>query len=214
MSHDPSQAPTGVRPFSITFWHVLVAFVPLAITVRMVRTDALVELRGMAADIGHFATRPLLLDAVKQGYGADAAQAYLAALGERGRGFLADSFYPYYDLAFPMSLLVFAVVFVLFATQPGRNHAVAMPDWLRLVLLGLPGLLFCLDLAENLAIKAMLESYPRITTAMAETASQLTQLKWAAGFCCGIAFLGLLACLLYGLIEDSRRPGQPTDGPR
>lgn len=166
----------------IGFVHVALAFVAAAASVAAIRLWAIPRIGALAEDKAYFAERKVevLFDGRPRGYSFEEAGMHLEALGRDAREFYASWYVPVFDLAFPVTLLLFGVLFCLWMTQPKRAFAAALrPSW-RLAILLIPLALFVFDILENISVWTMLRSYPNQTYALVTTASTFSQIKWAA----------------------------------
>jgi len=192
---------TGTRPdrlgLWIRGWDLLIAAAFLVGAFLMVRLDAVVQLRALATETGYFQAKPLLLDTYRWGYSFETVRDHLRALGEEGRSYYAYDFMAVYDLALSLFLLTFMILFVLYATQADKLHALGLPGWCRKLLLVPPVLQFGCDVAENLLLRKLIEEFPRLSSRVVEQASQMTQLKWSMIFLNSLILLGLGAYTLY-----------------
>lgn len=175
----------------IRFWDLLVAFVLLIAAFLMVRLDAVPQLRSLAAEQTYFNGKPLLLDTYRRGYSFEMVRDPLRALGAQGRDHYAHTFMPMHDLALSLFLLTFMVLFILYATQSEKHHAIGMPSWVRKLLLVAPIVQFLLDIGENFMLRSVIESFPWISVKVVDQASQLTQAKWLLIFVNALIMLGL-----------------------
>lgn len=178
-------------------WDLLISAALLVGAFLMVRLDAVVQLRALATEKAYFEGKPLLLDAYRWGYSYDTVRNHLRALGEEGRTFYAHDFMAVYDLALSLFLLTFSILFVLYATQQDKFHALGMPGWLRKVLLIPPLLQFGFDVFENMLLKMLVEEYPKLSVKGVEQAAQMTQLKWSMIFLNALLLLGLGGYTVY-----------------
>lgn len=189
----------------IRFWDLLAAFVLLIAAFLMVRLDAVPQLRSLAADQAWFNGKPLLLDTYRRGYSFEMVRDHLRALGGDGRDYYAHTFMPLHDLALSLFLLTFMVLFVLYATQTEKHHALALPSWSRKVLLIPPVVQFLLDIGENFMLRSVIDSFPWISVKVVDQASQLTQAKWTLIFINAVIVLGLGCYTIYQWLS---RPAQ------
>lgn len=185
-------------------WDLLISAALLVGAFAMVRLDAVVQLRALATDKAYFEGKPLLLDAYRWGYSYDTVRNHLRALGEEGRSFYAHDFMSAYDLALSLFLLTFSILFVLYATQADKLHALGLPRWARRFLLIPPVLQFGFDVFENRLLRVLVEEYPRLSMKVVEQAAQMTQLKWSMIFLNSLILLGLGGYTVYQWIA---RPG-------
>ena len=125
---------------------------------------------------------PCLFDARPRGYSFDEAKAYLDALGPQARAYYAEWFVPVYDLAWPVTLFVFGILFCLWMTQPQRRFAVHLRPMWRFAILIIPVALFAFDISENLSVRSMLKAYPQQSRGLVEFASFSSQAKWIAAY--------------------------------
>lgn len=189
----------------IRFWDLLAAFVLLIAAFLMVRLDAVPQLRSLAADQAWFNGKPLLLDTYRRGYSFEMVRDHLRALGGDGRDYYAHTFMPLHDLALSLFLLTFMVLFVLYATQTDKHHALELPSWSRKVLLVPPVVQFLLDIGENFMLRSVIDSFPWISVKVVDQASQLTQAKWTLIFINAVIVLGLGSYTIYQWLS---RPAQ------
>lgn len=134
---------------------------------------SLPKLAAMAEGALPFDLRPL-------GYAPEEARAFLAALGEEGRGFYRDVQHRL-DLFFP-GLLALSLVLLFRRLLPGA---------LGVVLSVVALLAAAFDWAENAAVAGMLAA-PEATDAMVQQASRLTVIKSGLGTLVLTALLVLL----------------------
>ena len=191
----------------IGIWDVLAAFALLAASFLVVRMEAIPHMLSAAADKGYFTGKALLLDSYRHGYGFDVARDHLRALGDDGRAYYGYSFLPIYDLANSLFLLTFSVLFILYATQSAKGHALAFSPLARKAMLVAPVVQFLCDVGENFALRNLLDAYPRINVKLVETASQLTQLKWLAIFATTLILVGLAVFTLYRMLAPVSQGG-------
>lgn len=183
-------------------WHVITAFLAMLAAYAMLKYDAVAMLSGLVADKGFFeGPHALLLDSYMRGYDAEQARAHLAAMGSDARYFYSDTYLAVYDLVFPLLVLAFSVLFILYATQPGAAHALNVAPSARAWLIAVPIALFVLDMGENVSIRSMIEMQPTVNAKLVETASMFTQLKWAAALVLGALLSGLGAFTVHRMIE-------------
>lgn len=190
----------------VRFWDVAIAFALMVAAFLWVRLDAVVQMRGMAAEKAWFQDKPLLLDAHRRGYSFETVRDHLRALGDKGRSFYAHDFIPIHDLALSLLLLTFMILFILYATQSDRYHALGFPTWVRKLLLVAPILQFCFDVGENLLLRSLITEFPRLDPEVVQRASLFTRLKWAALFVNWLILAGLGGYTLYQWLA---RPPQP-----
>jgi hypothetical protein len=145
---------------------------------------------------------PCLFDARQRGYTFDDAKAYLDALGRTGRDYYATWYIPIYDLAFPVTLFVFGLVFCLWMTQPERRFAVHLRPSLRLAILIVPIGLFLFDIVENASVLWMLKAYPDQSRKLVEFASMATRIKTVFVY---LSLALAVALLVFGAIGWARR---------
>jgi len=162
----------------VGIWDVVISFALLVGVFLLVRLSAVVQLRELAADKSYFATKPLLLDAHRRRYSFQTVRDHLHTIKEEGRSFYAHSFIPVYDIALSFFLLTFMIIFILYATQSDRHYALGLPRWVRFALLVPPVLQFLIDVGENLLLRELIASFPRLAPRVVEEASGLTQFKW------------------------------------
>ena len=190
-------------------WDVLAAFALLAASFLLIRLEAVPQLAALATNKDYFsgpARQPLLLDTYRQGYNFETVRDHLRALGEDGRAYYAHSFIPIYDTALSLFLLTFSILFILYATQPGKVHALELPPWARRLALLPPSLQFLFDIGENIALRQLMQDFPRINPKVVETASLLTQLKWLSIYATTAILLSLAAYSLYRSLTAGARP--------
>ena len=187
-------------------WDVVAAFALLAAAFLLVRLDAVPHLTALAGDKGYFARKPLLLDTYRHGYTFETVRDHLRALGEDGRTYYAHTFVPIHDLALSVFLLTFTVLFILYATQSAKGHALWLPPYVRRLLLVPPVLQFLFDVSENLMLRHLMDEYPRISVKVVEAASQSTQFKWIAIYVTTLILIGLAAFTLSRLLVQERAP--------
>ena len=198
------QLGTWVKP-----WHVVAAFAAMAAAFWALKTEAVATLRELAVNKAYFDSgHPLLFDSAVRGYTADQAREHLTALGNAACFYYGDTYIALYDLVFPLLLLVFGVLFILYATQPGKSHALSVTPLVQRLLLAVPVALFVFDMGENLFVHSMLEMQPAVNAKLVETASMFTQLKWLAAFIEGALLTGLVAYTAHKLVEGE--PGRRT----
>ena len=188
----------------IRFWDLLIAFVLLVSAFLMVRLDAVPQLRALADNNAYFGGKPLLLDTYRRGYSFEMVRDHLHALGGPGRDYYAHTFMPMHDLALSLFLLTFMVLLILYATQNDKSHAIALPSWVRKVLLVPPLIQFLLDIGENYLLRMTIESYPWISAKVVQQASELTQAKWMAIFVNALIVLGLGSFTVYRWLARPR----------
>ena len=181
----------------IRIWDVLAAFALLIASFLVVRLEVIPHLYSVASDKGFFSRRLVLLDQHRSGYSFETVRDHLKALGEEGRSYYAHSFIPVFDLALSLFLLTFSIVLILYATQPGKPHALHLQPLTRRLLLVPPIVLFLLDVGENLALMTLMTDYPHMSASVVERASMFTELKWLAVFITGLVSTGLAVHLLY-----------------
>ncbi len=191
----------------IRIWDVLAAFALLAASFLWVRLEAIPHMLSLAADRGHFTGKALLLDTYRHGYGFETARDHLRALGDEGRAFYGHSFLPVYDLANSLFLLTFSVLFILYATQSAKGHALEIPSLARKAMLVPPVVQFLCDVGENFSLRSLMDEYPRINAKLVETASQFTQFKWFAIFATTLIMIGLAAFTLYRMLAPVSQGG-------
>ncbi len=202
---DKSEAKPDVLGLWIRFWDLALAFVLLVGAFLLVRLDAIPQLKALAIDKAWFANKPLLLDMHRRGYSFETVRDHLHALGADGRDYYAHTFVPIHDLALSLFLLTFLVLFVLYTTQCEKHHALGLPPGTRKLLVVLPVLQFAFDVGENLTLRNLIGSFPRIDPDIVGWASLFTQLKWGAVFVNALIVVGLGGYTLYHWIA---RPGQ------
>ncbi len=181
----------------IRFWDVALAAAFLVGAFLMVRLEAIPQLKTLAAEKTYFATKPLLLDTYRRGYSFETVRDHLRALGDNGRAYYAHDFIPIYDLALSLFLMTFMILFILYATQSDKYHAIGLPSWVRKVLLVAPVIQFLCDVGENVLLRMVIDSFPWIDAHIVARASIYTQLKWIAIFCNTLIILGLGGYTLY-----------------
>jgi hypothetical protein len=130
---------------------VALAFVAAFGSAMALRRWALPRMEDLAANKAYFKSceAPCLFDARPGGYSFDEAKAYLDALGPQARVYYAEWYVPVYDLAFPVALFVFGILFCVWMTQPQRRFAVHLrPIW-RFAILLIPVGLFGFDVLRT-----------------------------------------------------------------
>lgn len=187
----------------IRAWDVLLSLAFLLIAFVLVRFDAVKQLLELASNKLYFAKTPLLLDAHRHGYGFDKVRDHLLALGADGRAYYARSFLSVYDVALSVFLLTFSILLVLYATQKDKDYAISLPGWLRRVLVIPPILQFAFDVGENYYLHELMTDFPKLAPKVVETASQLTQLKWAAIYVNALIIMGLAGFTLYRWLQPT-----------
>lgn len=184
--------------------HVALAFLAAFASAMALRKWALPRMEELTANKDYFKTcdAPCLFDARPRGYSFDETKAYLDALGPQARAYYAGWYVPGYDLAFPVTLLIFGILFCLWMTQPGRRFAVRLrPSW-RLSILLIPIGLFVFDILENLSVLAMLKTHDGLSPTVVAAASLFSQAKWIAAYLA----MGLGGALLVlGMVSWLRR---------
>lgn len=168
----------------VRFSHVALAFVAAFASALALRKWALPRMEELTADKAYFKTcdAPCLFDARPRGYSFNEAKTYLDALGPQARAYYAEWYVPGYDLAFPVTLLIFGILFCLWMTQPGRRFAARLrPPW-RLAILLIPISLFTFDILENLSVLAMLKTYDGLSPGLVAAASFFSQAKWISAY--------------------------------
>lgn len=188
----------------VRFVHVALAFVLAFASIMALRTWALPQMQQLTADQAYFKTcdAPCLFDARPRGYTVEEAKAYLDALGPDARAYYADWYIPVYDVALPVTLLAFGIVYCRWMTQLERRFAVHLTPFWRVAILAIPFALFGFDIAENLSVLSMLKTYPQQGRQLVEFASFFSQAKWIAAY----LSVGLGASLLlFGAIGWLRR---------
>lgn len=191
----------------IRFWDLALAF-GLLVAAFLWRQEKVVELRGLADSSGvpgYFTGKHVLLDSYRGGYSFDTIRDHLRAFGEKGRDAYAHEFLPFQDVAMTLFLMTFLILFILYATQSDRYHALGLPSWVRILLLLPPILQFCFDVGENFMLRSVIEMYPRLHPALIDNASQCTQLKWATIYVNALIVLGLGGYTLYQWLAGSQR---------
>lgn len=168
----------------VGFLHVALAFAAAFASAMALRRWALPRMAELTADKAYFKTcdAPCLFDARPRGYSLDQAKAYLDALGPQARAYYAWWYVPGYDLAFPITLLIFGVLFCLWMTQPGRRFAVRLRPFWRVTILLIPIGLFAFDILENLSVLAMLKTHDGLSPTVVAAASFFSQAKWIAAY--------------------------------
>lgn len=195
---------------AINMWHVLAAFACMAASFLMLRTDGVQTLRALVANPVYFDSgNPLLFDQRRGGYTADVARDHLAALGPAASSYYADTYLALYDLMFPILLLAFGVLLILYATNAAHARVIDVTPGIQRLMLAVPVALFLFDMGENISLFSMLEMAPTVNAKLVETASMFTQLKWLAGFIEGVLLLGLSVYLVHRHLEGSsaKQPG-------
>lgn len=190
----------------VRFWDLAVAFA-LLLAAFAYRQDSVNHLRGLpdAADKAYFAGKPVLLDSYRSGYSFETVRDHLRALGAKGREFYAHDFMPITDLAATLFLMTFLILFILYATQSDKYHALGLPSWVRILLLLPPIAQFLFDVGENYLLRSLIADFPRLHPPSIETASLLTSLKWIAIFVNTLIVVGLGGYTFYQWIA---RPEQ------
>jgi hypothetical protein len=191
-------------------WDVLAAVTLLAASFLLVRLDAIPQLAALASDKSYFSgpvNKPLLLDTYRHGYAFETVRDHLRALGESGRDYYGHTFIPIYDLALSLFLLTFTVLFILYATQPNKGHALQVPPLVRRLALVPAVLQFLFDVGENLTMRHLMDEYPRISVKVVETASLLTQLKWLTIYLNTAIIIALAVYTLYRLFTPASPSG-------
>lgn len=191
----------------IRFWDLLIFLALLIAAFLMVRLEAVPQLKALAAEKAYFADKPLLLDTHRRGYSFETVRDHLRALGPEGRDYYAHTFVPIYDLALSLFLMTFLILFILYATQSEKYHALGMPSWVRKLLLVAPVIQFLCDVGENVLLRTVIDGFPWIDPGVVARASLFTQLKWIAIFVNTLIILGLGGYTLYQWIA---RPDQKT----
>jgi hypothetical protein len=190
---------------AINIWHVLAAFACMAASFLMLRTDGVPALRAMVSNDAYFnAGNPLLFDQRRGGYTVEVAREHLAALGNAANSYYADTYLVLYDLVFPILLLAFGVLLILYATNAAHARVMDVSPRVQRLMLAVPIALFVFDMGENACLYAMLEMYPTVNAKLVETASMFTQLKWFAAFIEGLLLTGLVVYLAHRHVEDAR----------
>jgi hypothetical protein len=184
-------------------WDVLAGLALLAGSFMIVRMEALPQLLSLVADKAYFTGRTLLLDRVRHGYGFEQVRDHMRALGDDGRAFYAYEFLTIYDLANSLFVLTFSILFILYATQAAKGHALEIPALARKAMLVPPVVQFLCDVGENYSLRQIAQSFPAIDVRLVETASQLTQWKWLAIFATSLILIGLAAFTLYRLVTPA-----------
>jgi hypothetical protein len=189
----------------IRFWDLAIAFALMISAFLLVRLEAIPQLRAVAAEKTYFTGKPLLLDTYRRGYSFETVRDHLRALGDGGREFYANSFIPIYDVALSLFLMTFLILFVLYATQSNRYHAIGLPGWTRIVLLIVPVVQFLCDVGENVLLRSVIDSFPWIDAELVQRASFCTRLKWIAIFLNSMIFMGLGGYTLYQWLASPDR---------
>lgn len=187
---------------AISLWHVALAFAGMAASYWALATDGVPSLRGLVANPSYFKEgHPLLFDQRRQGYSVDEAREHLSALGTTASQYYADTYLALYDLVFPLLLLAFGVLLILYATNRAHPHAIDVTPMVQRLMLAVPIALFVFDMCENLFLYSALGMYPTVNTKVIETASLFTQLKWLAAFIEGVLLLGLIVYTAHSHVE-------------
>lgn len=181
----------------IRFWDLAIAFALLIAAFLMVRLEAIPHLKSIAAEKAYFTVKPLLLDTHRRGYSFETVRDHLRALGAEGRDYYAHTFVPIYDLALSLFLMTFLILFILYATQSDKYHALGLPSWVRKLLVLAPVLQFLFDIGENMLLRSVIDSFPWIDVGVVQRASMFTTLKWIAIFVNTLIVLGLGGYTLY-----------------
>lgn len=198
---EPTKRELGIW---VRFWDVALAFAVMVAAFAF-RQDAVNHLRTLpeAADKAYFAGKPVLIDSYRHGYTFEAVRDHLRALGAKGRDFYAHDFLPITDLASTLFVMTFLILFILYATQSDRFHALGLPSWVRKLLLVAPILQFLCDVGENYLLRGVIDSFPRLDAEAIGRASVYTTLKWIAIY---INTMILLALGGYTLFQWLARP--------
>lgn len=204
MAGETQARPDGLGIW-IRFWDLLIAFALLIGAFLLVRLEAVPQLKGLAAEKAYFASKPLLLDTYRRGYSFETVRDHLRALGAEGRDYYAHSFVPIYDLALSLFILTFLVLFILYATQSDKHHALSISASTRKLLLVPPVLQFMFDVGENVLLRRIIDSFPWIDVDVVGLASLCSQLKWIAIFVNALIILGLGG---YTLFQWMNRPAE------
>lgn len=209
MADDVGKRPDGFGIW-IRGWDLVASFALLVAAYLLVRLDAVPQLLALAGDKSYFARKPLLLDTFRHGYGFDNVRDHLRALGEDGRAYYAHTYIPIHDLALSLFLLTFCILFILYATQMSKGHALWLPPWVRRLFMVPPVLQFLFDVGENLTLRQLMEDFPRVSVKVVEAASQFTQLKWFAIYVTTLILIGLAVFTFYRLLmvpdSDAKTP--------
>jgi hypothetical protein len=191
-------------------WDVLAGLALLAGSFLMVRMEAVPQLLSLAADKAYFTGKTLLLDRFRHGYGFEQVRDHMRALGDDGRAFYAYEFLTIYDLANSLFVLTFSILFILYATQAAKGHALEIPALARKAMLVPPVVQFLCDVGENYSLRQIAQSFPAIDVKLVDTASQLTQWKWLAIFATSLILIGLAVFTLYRLMTPASRSGSTS----
>ena len=191
---------------SINAWHVAIAFVAMAAAFWSLHHDGLPQLRSLVVNQAYFdAGNPLLFDQRRPGYSLEFAREHLGALGNAAISYYAETYLALYDLVFPLTLLAFGILLVLYTTNAAHPHTFDVNPAVQRLMLAVPVALFAFEMGENLLLYSMLEMYPTVSAKVVETASMFTQLKWLAVFLEGILLIGLSVYTLHRHVEAGRR---------
>ena len=187
----------------VNLWHVGAALAAMVAAFWARQMTAVPALRSLVANPGYFdAGQPLLLDWRRAGYSADVAREHLTALGSAANSYYSDTYIAIYDLAFPLLLLAFGLLAILYATR--GPHAIEVTPLVQRLMLAVPVALFLFDIAENIFIFTMLDGFPTVNAKVVETASMFTQLKWLAAFIEGLLLTGLGVVTVFRHIEAAQ----------
>jgi hypothetical protein len=162
---------------------------------------ALLVASGVLWAVLFFVTLPYLqllaggaapFDIRSSGYSYDEAQAFLAALGERGRAYylnpelVLDTFFaPLYAGSRAVALW--------WLTMPGRLRNGAIPSGWRWTLIALPVVEAILDWGENACIATMVWTWSDLSPGLVQAASLATRLKLAAAALTEVSMVVLAA---------------------
>ncbi len=188
----------------VSLWDEAVAFALMVAAFLAIRLQVLPELLRLASNKTYFASEPLLLDVRRGGYSAETVFEQLRALGPAARAYYATTFIPLYDVALALLVLLFSLLFILHATQPGKPYALQLSAVTRKLLLLPPILQLVFDVGENLSILALRETFPRVSQDVVKTASLFTQLKWLAMLASGVIVVALVVYTVYAYLVQSR----------
>lgn len=185
---------------------VLASALAMAASFLIARTSVFPDILARVTDKAYFASNPLLFEVRRSGFSYETARDHMRALGDTARDYYANTFLPIYDLASTLFVLLFAVLFILYATQPGKTYALDVSPAVRRIMLVPPVCLFLLDVGAKISVRAMLEAYPRINQKLVETASMFVGTKWLAIFVTTMLLVGLAVFTLYRMIAKDPEP--------
>jgi hypothetical protein len=191
---------------NLKFWHVAPAFLAAFASAMAMWSWALPRMKELTENKDfkvNSCEAPCLFDARPRGYSFDEAKAYLDALGPQARVYYAEWWVPVYDLAWPVTLFIFGILFCLWMTQPHRRFAVHLRPMWRFPILLFPIALFAFDIVENLSVLSMLKAYPQQDRSLVEFASIFSRAKWIAAYLAMGLGAALLALATIGLFRRS-----------